>query len=193
MNKLSDKQIFAGLGSSLQSEKNLALKELYRQYFPVVTDLITKNNGTPDDASDVFQDAIVVFYEKIRLGELELSCSIQTYLYSVCRNLWLSRLRSKKRQARLDDQMESIPISEDSLSVLNNNERQTVLIQLLSKLGEDCKKVLSYYYFERLRMKEIASVMNFANEQVAKNKKSGCMKKLRSLVSDNPELQHILR
>ena len=64
-------------------------------------------------------------------------------------------------------------------------ERQTML-ELIKQLGEDCQKVLRYYYYERLKMKEIAQLMNFANDQVARNKKAKCLKQLISIVNRSP-------
>lgn len=193
MNEISDEKLLFGLQSGNQVEKDQALKQLYAQNYPLIATYIAKNNGDPEDASDIFQDAIIVFYEKVRLGQLELTCSIQTYLYSVCRNLWLNRLRVQKRFTSMNEDMETIPVSEESLSVLTSNERSEAIIQLLEKLGSDCKKVLTFYYFERLKMREIAKRMSFANEQVAKNKKSTCMKKLKTLVLESPGLKNILK
>ena len=193
MNQLSDEQLLSGLSSKDKSEKDKALKQLYAQHYPVIADFISKNNGNKEEAADIFQDAVIVFYEKIRLGDLNLNCTIRTYLYSVCRNLWLNRLRSQKRLTSIDDEIIAIPIPPESLEVIDSNERNMLIIQLLEKLGEDCKKILTHFYFERLRMNEIAKRMNFANEQVAKNKKSGCMKKLKALVLKSPGLKNILQ
>ncbi len=193
MNQLSDENLVSGLKSSVKAEKDSALKQIYAQHYPVILAFITKNNGSEEDAADIFQDAIVVFYEKIRLGQLEMSSTIRTYLYSVCKHLWLNRLRAQKKTTNINEETMSIAIAPESLSVIANNERNDLIIQLMEKLGEDCKKVLTHYYFERLKMREIAVRMGFANEQVAKNKKSGCMKKLKSMVLDSPMLKNMLK
>ena len=193
MNQLSDEELLLGLSSKNKTEKDRALKQLYAQHYPVIADFIIKNNGDKNEAADIFQDAIIVFYEKIRLGQLELNCTIRTYIYSVCRNLWLNRLRSQKRLTSIDDEIIAIPIPPESLEAIDSNERNDLIVQLLEKLGEDCKKVLTHFYFERLKMNEIADRMNFASEQVAKNKKSGCMKKLKALVLQSPGLMNILK
>jgi len=66
-------------------------------------------------------------------------------------------------------------------------------MMLLESLGGNCKRILVLYYFDRLKMKEIAEVMNFANDQVAKNKKSSCLKKLKAKISESPRLKDILK
>ena len=66
------------------------------------------------------------------------------------------------------------------------NEEKEAMLKLLSHLGEDCQKVLLYFYYERIKMKEIANRMNFANDQVARNKKVKCLKKLASIMDKSP-------
>jgi RNA polymerase sigma factor (sigma-70 family) len=173
-------------------KRDQALKQLYKQIFPIIKSFIHKNNGSEDDAADIFQDAIIVFYEKVRLNQFQLNSSIRTFLYSVCKHLWLNKLRAQKKVFSLEEESESMTIDDDTLSIIGTNEKNEYLIQLLSAIGEDCKKVLIYYYFDRLKMKQIADRMNFANEQVAKNKKSSCLKKLKSMISKSPHIRDIL-
>lgn len=193
MEQISDEVLLAGLGTGNKIERDRLLRYLYTQHFPYIAAFITKNNGSDADAADIFQDAIIVFYEKVRLGDLSLNCAIRTYLYSVCRNLWMNRLRVKKRMVKIDELTNAIPIEPESLAIIQANERQEVIIKLMESLGPDCKKVLTLFYFDRLRMKEIAQQMSFANEQVAKNKKATCMKRIKALVLKAPVLKDILK
>ncbi|MDF1695531.1 MAG: sigma-70 family RNA polymerase sigma factor [Saprospiraceae bacterium] len=186
-----DEIIFCLKGES--EKRDLALKQMYTQLFPIIKSFIQKNNGSEDDAADIFQDAIIVFYEKIRLKEFKLSSSIRTYLYSVCKHLWLNKLRAQKKVTSLTVENESIIVDPMSLKVLGSEDRNEYLRQLMSSIGGDCKKVLIYYYYDRLKMKEIALRMNFATEQVAKNKKSSCLKKLKLMVAKSPRLKELLK
>ncbi len=191
MNILSDQQIIKGLQSSDSQVANRALKCMYRNHYSLIAHFIKKNKGTEDDAADIFQDAIIVFYRKVRLGELELSCTIQTYLFSICRNIWLYRLRSKKNHIELDIDVESILVDIDGLDILLENEYKELVSQLMEQLSEGCRTILKLYYFDRLRMKEIALRLGLKSEQAAKNKKAACMKKLRSLIEASDQLKKI--
>lgn len=192
MKNWSDEEIiFCLQGSSIKHD--LALKQLYSQVYPIIKSFIHKNNGTDEDAADIFQDGIIVFYEKVRLNQFQLSSSIGTYLYSVCKHLWLNKLRAQKKITSLNEDSNTYTVDPKSLKVLGSKERNEFLLKLLASLGDDCKKVLVYYYYDRLKMKQIADRMNFANEQVAKNKKSSCLKKLKSIVSGSPLIKDILK
>ncbi len=193
MEELSDEQIIAALQSPQQQLVNKTLKGLYARYYPVIANFVQKNSGSADDAADIFQDAIIVLYRKVRTADFQLSCSILTYLFSICKNLWLYRLRSLKKQVQLNGELDSIPINDNSLDILLADEHKELVASMMEQLGDGCKKILTFYYFDRLRMKDIALRMGLANEQVAKNKKAGCMKKLKTLISESPQLKKIIR
>lgn len=192
MKNWSDEDIIFYLQGE-EKNRDLALKQLYIQSYPIIKSFIHKNNGSDDDAADIFQDAIIVFFEKVRQNQFQLSSSIGTYLYSVCKHLWLNKLRAQKKVIGLTAENETISIEPLSLTVIDSKEKSDYLKMLLESLGKDCKRILIYYYYDRLKMKEIAKKMNFANDQVAKNKKSSCLKKLKTIVSDSPRLKDILK
>ena len=75
--------------------------------------------------------------------------------------------------------MEEVPIFR-----FVSQEQKEIFEGLLNEIGEKCRLLLRYFYYERKRMKEIVALMSFSSEQVAKNRKSNCMKKLRSLVKE---------
>ncbi|HNC39151.1 MAG TPA: sigma factor, partial [Chitinophagaceae bacterium] len=87
----SEKALLEGL--AINDRK--AVETIYRQNFNMVQALILNNNGSADDAKDVFQEAMIVLYEKARSGNFELNCQLKTFVYSVCRRLWLKRLQQQ--------------------------------------------------------------------------------------------------
>ncbi len=84
----TEQQLLEGL--ALNDRK--AIETIYKRHYNMVQALILNNSGYPDDARDIFQEAMIVLYEKVRSGSFELNCQLKTYLYSVCRRLWLKRL-----------------------------------------------------------------------------------------------------
>src|SRR5215469_1306347 len=91
-----------------------AIEAIYRQHYNMVQSLILSNNGYPDDARDIFQEAMIVLYEKARSGTFELNSQLKTYLYSVCRRLWLKRLSQLQRYSpEVESLGETIPVEED--------------------------------------------------------------------------------
>lgn len=180
------------LGS--QSENDKAFKIIYQNYFKVIEKFVMTNNGVAKDAEDIFQDALIVLFHQVKSNDLILNCSLQTYLYSICRNLWLKKLRKSGKITELTDVIKQhITINENQLETLIVTEQNQLVSDLLDQIGGDCKKVLLYFYFEKKKMTEIAEKMNLANEQVAKNKKFNCLKKLKSLVKASTFYQDQLK
>ena len=88
-NKLSssiptDREVVLGILNNSED----ALNKLYIGYFPMILQFIPNNNGDEDDAKDVYQEGIIVLYNKIKGGDFELSSKLKTYIYSVCRRIW---------------------------------------------------------------------------------------------------------
>lgn len=152
-----------------------ALDYLYRKYYRMMTRIVTSNNGTEQDAKDIFQDALIVFWQKATSGKLVLTSKISTYIYSICQNLWRKELERKSKLVHEAKDGEEF-IDHDS------KERTRIIQECIAALGDTCQKVLTYYYFDGLSMELIAEKMGFANTDTAKTKKYKCKKKLDELV-----------
>jgi RNA polymerase sigma factor (sigma-70 family) len=152
-----------------------ALDYLYKKNYKMMTKIVLNNNGSEDEAKDIFQEALIVFWQKAVSGNLVLSSKISTYIYSICQNLWRKEL---ERKSRLSDEERDLP----ELDEADRIERIKVINECIEKLGETCRKILTYYYFDDLSMQDIAKVMGFANADTAKTKKYKCKKELDNLV-----------
>jgi RNA polymerase sigma factor (sigma-70 family) len=104
-----------------------------------------------------------------------LTSKISTYIYSICQNLWRKELDRKKR---LSHEEKDTAVSVD----MDFAEKEKIIARCLDQLGDTCKKVLMYYYFEEMSMQDIAEKLGFANTDTAKTKKYKCKKKLDELV-----------
>jgi RNA polymerase sigma factor (sigma-70 family) len=152
-----------------------ALELIYKKYYRMMTKLVISNSGTEDEARDVYQDALVVFWQKARSGNLVLTSKMSTFIYSICQNLWRKELDRKKR---LSNEEKDSPTTID----MDSPEREKIIAKCIDQLGETCKRVLMYYYFDEMSMQEIAEKLGFANTDTAKTKKYKCKQKLDELV-----------
>ena len=139
--------------------------------FPAVKKYVVHNSGTNDDAKDVFQDALVILYQKMKTGKFVLTVPISTYLHAVVKNLWLQELRKRKK----------IPIAETDTDVAEDLIEQELGFDTASAafnfLGEKCRQLLILFYFKRNSFREIASLLKFGSEETAKNQKYRCIQK----------------
>ena len=152
-----------------------ALEIVYQKNYRMMVRLVTSNNGTEEEARDVYQEAVVVFWQKAIKGDLVLTSKMSTYIYSICLNLWRKELERKKRFS--SEEKDSAHVMEQDKA-----ERARIIRESINKLDDTCRKVLTYYYFDGMSMKDIAEKVGFANTDTAKTKKYKCKKKLDELI-----------
>lgn len=163
-----------------------ALKILYKNNYYMVEDYILKNSGTRDDAKDIFQESVIVLYKNIKKESFELNGKISTYLYSITRNLWLKKLRdSKISTTSIDGYKDSFVQNSNAITAIEYSESQKLIGGMLQKASEKCKNLLKAFYYEKHSMKTIAATQGYSSEQVAKNQKVRCLKKLRTLLNSS--------
>lgn len=174
----SDEALLAGI----RKEEEAALAYLYKLHFPMILHFVQNNNGTDDEAKDIYQEAVIIFYEKIRDGGLELNCQIKTYLYSVCRRLWLKRLALKNRFAGLVSESDSfVDVEEDLAAADEQEEKFNIMGEALGLLGEPCKTLLEDFYIQDLSMQTITDKLGYTNADNTKNQKYKCLMRLKKL------------
>jgi RNA polymerase sigma factor (sigma-70 family) len=133
-------------------------------------------------AKDVFQEAMIVLYEKVRSGTFELNCLIKTYVYSVCRRLWLKRLQQLNRYSPAAENLDATVAVEDEIE---EHEKRNAEFEMMDKaisgLGEPCKSLLEAYYLQKRTMLEIAANFGYTNADNAKNQKYKCLMRLKKI------------
>lgn len=159
-----------------------AVETIYKLNYNMVQALIINNNGTTDDAKDIFQEAMIVLYEKVRSGSLELNCQIKTYIYAVSRRLWLKRLQQMNRFVADFGQLhESVQVEEDLEEHETRNQEFLLMDKALLNLGEPCKSLLEAYYFQKKSMQEISGMLGYSNAANAKTQKYKCLMRLKKI------------
>ncbi|MBX3255787.1 MAG: sigma-70 family RNA polymerase sigma factor [Chitinophagaceae bacterium] len=177
-NNLREQELIKGL--SVNDKK--AIEAIYKDNFGVVQSLVLNNNGTEDDAKDVFQEAVIVLYEKAKSGVFELNCQIKTYLYSVSKRLWLKRLQKNSRYELQANGLEETVYVEDDLGVHEKRNVEFGMMEhAMAHIGEPCKSLLEAYYLKKSSMQEIAETFGYTNADNAKNQKYKCLARLRKL------------
>lgn len=185
--KLSkDNRLLQGIASG----NTLVINEIYTKYFDSVVTYLSRNKGGVEDAKDLFQDAIMVIYQKTKTENFQLNYSLHTYLFAICKNLWLKKLRKKQDfGVPLSPEME--PIDDwDIEQVLINRLKDKLYREKFVELGETCQKIISLYLAGK-SMQEIATALDFNSIGYAKKSKYKCKNKLVNLIQTNPVFQEL--
>jgi len=166
----------------LAQNDSKAVETLYKSHFTMIQHFVLNNNGSFDDARDLFQEAIITLYEKVQSDSFVLSCQIKTYLFSICKNLWLKRLQQMgKYSAPLSTEEDSIAVEADLEAFQKKDAAFTIMNRALNSLGEPCKSLLEGYYLNKKGMQELAEDFGYTNADNAKNQKYKCLMRLKKL------------
>jgi RNA polymerase sigma factor (sigma-70 family) len=183
-NKISDKNLIEGL----RCQDDKVLNWLYDNYLQDVKNHVRRNSGSDEDASDVFQEAIIILYKNILQQDFSLSTDLKGYFFGIARNIWNAQLRYKRKVAELDmDIAEESDIDEVIDPVL-----ERIVSRSFQKLKPDCQTVLNLFS-EGCSYGEIAQKMGLKNETYARRKKYLCKEALMEIIKDDQEYKEFLR
>lgn len=178
--KLTDAQFLDGL----RTNDNTILKALYKKFFAIVLKYVVNNNGTEDEAKDIYQECIIVLYENVRKPAFVLTCQLQTYIFSISKRLWLKQIGKNSHLVKLGNNETSddtIDVGEE-ISEYDRKEKDFDKMNAgLSQLGEPCKSLISDFYLNKMNMDEIAEKFGYTNSDNAKNQKYKCLQRLKKL------------
>lgn len=181
--------------TALKSDSNqysVPLNSFYQEGKEFFTIYVQKNKGSKSDAEDIFQDGIKHFVLNIRSGIFQHKSSIKTYLFRICRNLWLSKLRRNNKWQSIQ-QILTLEAKGNvyMLSPFQNEERKVLLNKALAFIPDACRQVLSLWS-QGYSMKEIVQRTIYKNEMSVMKKKSICLKSLVTKVKNQPGLMREL-
>jgi RNA polymerase sigma factor (sigma-70 family) len=176
--ELNEQALLKGLAQN----DSKAVETLYKSHFTMIQHFVENNNGSFDDARDIFQEAMIALYEKVQLDSFVLTCQIKTYLFSICKHMWIKLLQQMgKYSSPLSENEESISIEMDMGQIEKKDAAFAIMDRALNSLGEPCKSLLEGYYLNKKGMQELASQFGYTNADNAKNQKYKCLMRLKKL------------
>ncbi|WP_111668891.1 RNA polymerase sigma factor [Algoriphagus litoralis] len=178
ISQLSQEDLIRGI----KDNERKVMTALYVEVFPKVKHYILKNNGDEDEAKDIFQEAFLVAWKKVKKGEFipQNSSAMKGFLFQISKNKWLDWLRSSKFKREQSLNAYPLDVSDDSYSG-DLEDKMLKLEAGFLKLGENCKELLKRFYFQKMSVEDLAQSFGWT-AQTAKNNKYRCMETLRKLM-----------
>lgn len=174
----TDREVILGILNNSEE----VLNKLYKAYFATVLQLVLNNNGSEDDAKDVYQEAIIVLHDKVKQGGFELTSKLKTYIYSVSRRIWLKKLvKQSKKVGNITDYEEFLEVEEDVEDFEQKEVYFDKMHAALVNLGEPCKTIIQDFYLNNLSMVDICEKFGYTNTDNAKTQKYKCLQRLKKL------------
>ncbi|WP_406823490.1 RNA polymerase sigma factor [Pedobacter sp. KACC 23697] len=164
------------------SQREALFMKLYKEAFPLVARHVSKMGGSFEEAKDIFQDALVVYYEKVQVSGLKLNYQAKSYLYGIARYLWIKRYQENDKHVTLDSFgfvfNEEIDLADTRYEEVSSGK----LMHLLEQAGQKCMQLLSAFYYEKLDMETLAGRFGFSGARSATAQKFKCLEKVKETV-----------
>ena len=194
-----------------KEEDRKIIDRLKKSIFPIVRTFILKNNGTLEDAKDVFNDTILIVCDKIKNNNFTLTCGFPTFFMSICVRLWYKELRKKTEIVSIDsfmtEEFTDMPydlieteIEEYGLKIdepvdtpydPTEDKKFEIFLSAFEKLDPKCKELMKLS-FENKSNPEIARIMNFQKTQAVADKKNSCIKKLAKELTQSKDYKEFI-
>jgi len=187
--QFTDSQFIDGL----RTNSNEVLTALYKKYYTIVLKLIVSNNGTQDEAQDVYQETIIVVFENVRKPDFELNCQLQTYIYSIAKRLWLKQLKKNGKTFlfKEDEENELADVTNDLNDHVKKEDDILKMNKSMQLLGEPCNTIINDFYVLKLSMDEIAEKFGYTNSDNAKTQKYKCLQRLKKYFFEKQTVQEL--
>lgn len=158
-----------------------AFVKLYRLY-PQIERHILVNSGSKNEAEDIFQEALIVLFNKVQTLKENPAINIEGFLVNTAKLLWNNEIRKKKvRQHSGDEKLATLEYEDDILACIEKEKKFREIELIIQKLGKKCREILEMFYFRNFSMDKIAKAFGYKAVQSAKAKKYKCMEHARKM------------
>jgi DNA-directed RNA polymerase specialized sigma24 family protein len=161
------------------AERKALFINLYQKAFPLVARYVSNMGGSFEEAKDIFQDALVIYYEKLATAPVQLQHSEKAYLLGIAKHLWARTNKSKQPYTTLDDSLERIAATETE--PVSSTEK---LMELLNTAGQKCMELLRAFYYDKLPLHKISGLFGFSGTRSATVQKYKCLEKIRDTIKE---------
>lgn len=177
-----------------KDDNDRVLAYLYDKPLKKIRQHIIKNNGSVEEANDIFQDTVMVLYYQVKQDKYNSNHDLDGFLFTIAKNLWINKVKRDKRVQYTDTIVDDAHSDfNDHLKELIVKERSAAMRRVFDKLDEKCRKILQFTIYDKLSMKEISVKMGYSNENVAKSNHYRCKQYLSKLVQEDGELLNLLK
>lgn len=130
-----------------------------------------------DYLEDAYSDAIITLKENILRGKFTTDTGLDNYFMRIALNKVHEQERRFRKLRTMETGDDSIDGARDA-SESNMSGIWEKLDRIIESLAEKCRELIRLHYLQRLKLKDIAEKLGYANEQVAKNKHNACKKSM---------------
>ncbi|MCD6200853.1 MAG: sigma-70 family RNA polymerase sigma factor [Bacteroidales bacterium] len=175
----------------IRNKQNHVILWLYEQILPILEIYVGKMGGSSSDAKDLFQEAMIVVFQKIRKEAFEPRKNIPEYIVGICKKMWFDRLSEKQKTLNIEFLEEKDDQLGDEMLVdpepVNPEEiKRALYLRHITALKKECREIL-YMVRQGITLEEISRLYGYPDARIIYNKKAYCLQKLIERIKNDPE------
>ncbi len=170
---------------------NHVIREIYEKYHLAILKLVEQHGGNREDARDVFQEGLMLVYQKLQQPDFELSSSFFTYFFAVCRNIWWNKRKKKSNNTLTLNEDAKLIAGDLNANDVEANEQYLLYRKKYLELGKDCRELLRLF-LQKVKMQEIMERMKYNSVNYVKQKKFKCKRQLIKLIEQDPAYHELI-
>ncbi|MCH2216288.1 MAG: sigma-70 family RNA polymerase sigma factor [Flavobacteriales bacterium] len=152
-----------------------SIKHLYRE-LPKIRAIVLKSGGSKTEAKGIFHDGLILLIEKVEKPEFELTSKLSTYLYGICRFLWLNELKKQHKKApeiSIESDFEDLNDSYD----FEKEEKIKLMERAFASISPICQEIIKRFYYLKQSLGDIAKALNASSVNSIKTRKYKCLER----------------
>ncbi|MDR6159821.1 MULTISPECIES: RNA polymerase sigma factor [Chryseobacterium] len=168
-----------------RKDSNMAFAILYQKYFVYTKKFVLNNSGNLEDAEDIFQDALIILYEKLYADNFKAYTCLANYLSGISKNLWLKKLRNKEFLTEIPENYYITHQEEINLAIENERDYWDKLNDYMNAVSSHCKNLIQDIFMNNKNIEEIQSKYKYSSKHNAQNQKHKCVEQIRKIKNND--------
>lgn len=170
---------------AIHKRDNKTIQIIYNQFLGKVIAFVIKNNGTKEDAKDIFDQAIFQISARLERDQFQIKSSFEAFLFTACKNLWRRELNKRAHRQVTNSNVKELYYKEKQMTQATlEQERWELFQEKVTELSENCSQVLQLF-FKRFSSKDIMKNLGYQSENTVRQRIFKCKKQLMKLVQND--------
>lgn len=175
---------------ALRQNDPRGIRKIYDQFAGQALRWVVNNNGSAADAQDVFQEALIVLFEKASDPRFVLTCPLGALLHLIYSRKWIDKIRAKNKETvvrkeeetryNLESDSDVLVMAEE---VLDHAAKQERMAGAFAQLSDLCRQLLSMLS-EGLEPRVAAEQLQMNSVDTLYRRKNACTQRWRALFAE---------
>lgn len=161
------------------------LEWIYAENFSKVEKLVLRNSGNKSQAQDIFQDALIEVWRRLKDGKFSPKSigQLEAYLFRISKYMWYDELKLKSKIELREANGDPAYIEVDWDALYEREHRLKVIFESLKEFEEPCKSILKEFYYKKSTYEQMSERLSY-DSATLKSMKYRCLNKFKAMVKN---------